>query len=445
MKRKKVIALFAVLIMAIGALGGCNGQEKSDQNKQESKVETDTKTGDKPYDGVKLTMQVENGLEPAGYEAVIELAKEKLGIEVAVETRSSGDEGNNIVKTRLASGDMADICVYSSGAMLAALNPGEYFIDMTDSEAASALDDNFIQAASVDGVLYGVPLSSSSFGGVMYNKDIYEKYDLQIPVTWDEFMENCDTIKEAGDTALIGSFGENWTSQVPFLVDNYELLQEEPDFPEKFTQGTVKYADSKAGVRSWEKLTELTPYYNADYLATNYNDACDMLVNGEGAHYIMTSAALRNIYTLYGDKVNDIGFFAYPGDEEDKTGVTIFTAAALYGNKDSDNVDAVKAFMEWWLSDEAIDAYVSKVLPDGPFHNGYQLPEDAFDAVKDSQKYIEEGRAVLAIEALSPVKGANCPALCQELGSGQSTPEETAKAYDEDCKKQAVQLGLDWK
>ena len=102
MKRKKVIALFAVLIMAIGALGGCNGQEKSDQNKQESKVETDTKTGDKPYDGVKLTMQVENGLEPAGYEAVIELAKEKLGIEVAVETRSSGDEGNNIVKTRLA-------------------------------------------------------------------------------------------------------------------------------------------------------------------------------------------------------------------------------------------------------------------------------------------------------------------------------------------------------
>ena len=43
MKRKKVIALFAVLIMAIGALGGCNGQEKPDQNKQESKVETDTK------------------------------------------------------------------------------------------------------------------------------------------------------------------------------------------------------------------------------------------------------------------------------------------------------------------------------------------------------------------------------------------------------------------
>ena len=52
---------------------------------------------------------------------------------------------------------------------------------------------------------------------------------------------------------------------------------------------------------------------------------------------------------------------------------------------------------------------------------------------------------MLAMEALSPVKGANCPALCQELGSGQSTPEETAKAYDEDCKKQAVQLGLDWK
>ena len=60
------------------------------------------------------------------------------------------------------------------------------------------------------------------------------------------------------------------------------------------------------------------------------------------------------------------------------------------------------------------------------------------------QKYFDEGKTALALEFLTPVKGANCPAICQELGSGQTTPEEAAKAYDEDCKKQAVQLGLNW-
>lgn len=42
-------------------------------------------------------------------------------------------------------------------------------------------------------------------------------------------------------------------------------------------------------------------------------------------------------------------------------------------------------------------------------------------------------------------KGTNCEYICSEVATGQSTAEEAAKAYDEDCKKQATQLGLDWK
>ena len=44
---------------------------------------------------------------------------------------AGGAEADNIVKTRLASGDMADLLIYNSGALLSALNPGEYFIDIS--------------------------------------------------------------------------------------------------------------------------------------------------------------------------------------------------------------------------------------------------------------------------------------------------------------------------
>lgn len=446
MKQRKLIALFLASVMVMGSFVGC-GENAKESSEETGKVSTQEKTEDdgEKKEEVTLTMLIDNGTEPDGYEAVLALAEEKLGIHVEVEVRPGGDEGDNIVKTRLASGDMADLCVYNTGSLLSALNPSEYFIDMTDSGVASTFDDAFTKAASVDGVLYGVPFGSSSAGGVMYNKEIYEKYNLEVPETWDEFKHNLDVLKDAGETALIGSFGESWTAQVPYLADNYSVVQQDPDFPAGFTEGTKKYATSEAGLRSWEKLEETTPYYNEDYLATNYNDACDMLVNGDGAHYIMLTMALRNIYTLYGDEVNKIGFFPIPGDTKEQTGLTVWASGAIYGNKNSGKVEDIKRFMEFWVSDEAIDTYVDKVLPDGPYHNGYELPDTAYDAVRvDMQKYFDEGKTVLALEFMTPVKGANCPAICQELGSGQTTAKEAAKAYDEDCKKQAVQLGLGW-
>lgn len=58
--------------------------------------------------------------------------------------------------------------------------------------------------------------------------------------------------------------------------------------------------------------------------------------------------------------------------------------------------------------------------------------------------YIETGLTGMAMEFQTAVKGSNAASICQELGSGQTTAEEAAGKYDDDCKKQAVQLGLDW-
>ena len=63
---------------------------------------------------------------------------------------------------------------------------------------------------------------------------------------------------------------------------------------------------------------------------------------------------------------------------------------------------------------------------------------------KDMQKYFDEGHTAPALEFLTSVKGPNCEQITQEVGSGQTTGEEAAAKYDDDCKKQALQLGLNW-
>ncbi len=94
----------------------------------------------------------------------------------------------------------------------------------------------------------------------MYNKSLYEKYNLQVPDTWEDFMNNCKTLKDAGETAVIGSFADSWTTQVVFLGDNANVMAQDPEFADKLSKGTTTYSENEYALRSFEKITDLTEY-----------------------------------------------------------------------------------------------------------------------------------------------------------------------------------------
>lgn len=99
--------------------------------------------------------------------------------------------------------------------------------------------------------------------------------------------------------------------------------------------------------------------------------------------------------------------------------------------------------MEFYTSDEALDAFTEAQKPDGPYCiKGYELPEDSYDAVKQAQEYFDAGKVNVALEFQTAVKGTNCEYICSELATGQTTAEEAAQAYDDDCKNRL--RSLDW-
>ncbi len=399
-----------------------------------------------PYEGVTISILKDGDSADAGLEAVGALAKEKLGLEVVLEYRVSGSDGDNLVKTRLASGDMADILLYNTGSLLAALNPAEHFVDLSSMGFVDKIDDTFRGTVTIDNAVYGIPFASSQAGGVMYNKAVYAELGLSVPKTWEELLANCDAIAAAGKDAMIGSFADAWTAQVVFLGDNYNIIANDPSFAANFEAGTAKYATTPVGAQSFQKMADLTKYYNADYLATTTMDACAKLVSGEGAHWIMLTQMLTTMYTDYPESMDDIGVFGLPGDDPNNQGLTVWMPSGLYANKNSANVDAIMAFYELYLSDEALDAYAATSLPDGPYCvKGYALPDNAYKAVReDMQAYFDAGKTITALEFMTPVKGPACDRICLEVGSGQISAEQGASDYDEDCKKQALQLGLNW-
>ena len=439
MNKKRIISLMAIaaltgttIFSAVPAFAESTGAKDADGNwvKEEATI----------------TLGMGATASNTGMDAVMELAEETLGITIEKVIVPEGEDLDNWLKTNLASGSAPDIISYNTGAQLKSLNPSEYFADLSGYDFVDNLDGSFIEAASVDGKLYGVPAGSSQAGAIFYNKAIYEEYGLEIPKTWDEFIANCDVLKEAGETAIIGSYAEKWTTQVPLLADNYNVVAADPDFPAEFEAGDAKYATTPEALRSWEKLEQSAQYFNSDYMATSYDDGCDMIVNGDGAHWIMLTQAFSNIVDLYGDEVNNIGVFAMPGDDADTNGLTVWMPGALIANKNAENLDAVLRFLDFFVSTEAMDAYTGAQSVNGPMCvKGYELPESTPEAIRvDLQKYFDEGNTAPAMEFMCSVKGSNCPSICQELGSGQTTAEEAAAKYDDDCYKMAVQLGIDW-
>ena len=60
-----------------------------------------------------------------------------------IENRAGGAEGDNIVKTRLATGEMADIFQYNSGSLFQALKPEQTLADLSDMPNAGNISDSF--------------------------------------------------------------------------------------------------------------------------------------------------------------------------------------------------------------------------------------------------------------------------------------------------------------
>ena len=391
---------------------------------------------------VVITLLFDNGQALNGFNAVAKVAEKKFNIKLEMEIRPGGKEGENIVKTRLATGDMADIFGYNSGSLFLALNPSEYCVDLSNEPFMTRLDETYKNTVSENGKVYGVPCSSTQAGAWLYNKKVYADLGLKVPNTWAELIANAKTIKATGIDPIIGSYKDAWTSQLIFLSDHYNVLQQYPNFPEEYTAGKVKYATNKAALRSWEKLHESNAYLNKDYLATTYDMALEMLVEGKGAMYPMLTQALSYIFEIYPDEIDNIGVFAQPGDFG-TSGLTVWMPVSFYVNKNSKNIDKIKEFLDFYVSEEAIAIYSKEIKPDGPYAiKGIALPEDIYAGVLEMIPYFDSGRTAPALEFQSPVKGSSAEQICVQCGANIKTAVECAESYDKDVRKQAIQLGL---
>ena len=371
---------------------------------------------------------------------------ENPDIKIEIETHPGGGEGDNLVKTRLATGDMPDVFRYNAGSLFRALNPPETMLDLTNDPFRPTCIDSFKPVVSVDGKVYGVPEEAAMGGGILYNKKIYADLGLSVPKSWAEFMANNEKIKAAGKAPVIQTFGDTWTSQLFVLADYYNVQAAVPDFAEKYTANQAKYATTPAALKGFQRQEEVFKAgdLNEDFAAAKFDDGLRMVATGEGAHYPMLTFAIGGIAQNYPDNLKDVGFFAMPGDDAASNGLTVWMPAAVYIAKTTQHPEEAKRFVAFIASTKGCDIRSAANGATGPYLiKGCTLPANVPPAVADLLPYFQkDGATAPALEFLSPIKGPALEQITVEVGSGIRPAADGAALYDEDVKKQAQQLGL---
>ncbi|MEN2742575.1 extracellular solute-binding protein [Microbacterium sp. X-17] len=391
------------------------------------------------------------GNDPASTKFANDLAtsfhKANPQITVKVETRPAGTDGDNLIKTRLSTGDMNDVFLYNSGSLFQALHPDTQLQPLTDESWVKDITDDFKKTVSTSKGTYGAPTGTTFDGGIMYNKKVYEKLGLSVPKTWSDFISNSEKIKAAGIVPVIQSYGDTWTSQLFVLGDFANVNASDPKWADDYTanKSNAKYSKQPAlaGFTHTQEVFD-KGLMNKDYASLTNVNALKMLATGEGAQYPMITTVISNVLQSNPDNINDIGYFAMPTDSGEPH-ATVWEPGGAYIPKTStgDKLAAAKKLVAFINSPTGCDIQNSAGTPAGPFAiSTCKVPDSAPALVKDELKYQDDKKTGLALEFLSPIKGPNLEKILIQVGSGISTAQQGAGLYDQDVKAQAQQLGI---
>lgn len=397
-----------------------------------------------------ITFLVDNSpasVQPAQALATAFMAKNP-GIKVSITTRPGGTDGDNLIKTRLATGSMPDVFLYNSGSLFQQISPAR-FLQPLPSNITAKVKPTYYPQVSVGGKVYGVPFGTAFGGGVLYNRPIFAKLKLSVPTTWAQFIADAQKIKASGVPPVIQTYGgtDTWTSQLLVLGDYHNVAATDPSFAAKYTANKAKFATTPAALEGFQHLQQIHDLglENQDYAsATNVQGLKDV-ATGAGAMYPMLSAVVGTIQQNNPSDVNNVGFFAIPGPSAATDGLTTWAPAGLYipASTKGANLTAVEQFLAFVATPAACAIQTKANPPTGPYLvDGCTLPASVAQVTKDVSAYYDANKQSPALEFLSPVKGPNLENFTVEVGSGIVSATKGAALYDQDVTKQAQQLGL---
>ena len=300
------------------------------------------------------------------FENAVKAYEESTGNKVNDGSATSNEEWKAKVLTDFETGSEPDVLFYFTNADAEPFIGAGKVVSLEEIRAeypdyAGNMKDSMI-AVAADGKQYAVP-SSGYWENMFVNKKVLEDCGVAVPgpdYTWDQFLADCETIKEAGYTPIACSLVEVPHYWFEFTVMNNGTVENHLDVPAA--------ADDAAAAKWAAGLNDIKALYEAGFFPANTLTASDAetveLFNSGEAAFLIDGSWKVGYFTENAEDLNDFAIAYVPGKGERSAseaigGISMGYFITTKAWNDPDKREAAVEFVSQLTSDETLSTFVT--------------------------------------------------------------------------------------
>lgn len=386
MKTKQLLSM--VLLTTVGTLSACgstsstsSSSSASSQTVENSSTAESSASGGSSADiSGTLTLAANTDTDEEWQQIIEKFNAVYPDVTVEVSTFDDYTALNQNVQAAHQAGDDFDLVTVNHVDTLSFIKGGLLMplTDITDRDGIdvdSIIMGNLEDMGKLGDVQYTIPIDTDT-RVMLVNKDVFDKYDLEVPTTMDEMLEAGKVISEAnqGDYVFTdemctnGDYFSTYETGIFLQSCGGQLYTVDDDGKATATIDTDEFRDYLTFI------TELLPYMPAD--CTTNNDARSAFLEGNIGMYTFGPWEYSDM------DLDSLGFnYELTLVPAGKAGSVSTSGGFQIGvGADSDNADAALAFIEFMLQDAECMSIIGE--------SGLPTVESAYDeGVFADEKY----------------------------------------------------------
>lgn len=448
MRRDKLtIGLIVCLLLAL-VLPGCDGNKSSNAAGDSGTSGSKDTVNGTPAPKVTITMM---HLWPAASSAqqnklveqiIDEYENEHPNITIKQEVLEN-EQYKSKLKVLSASNELPDVGITWAAGFMEPYVKGGLFAPLDDILSGDQLKDKFVagttEAYTLGGQTYALPIELN-ISPIYYNKEIFAKYNLQVPDTYEELKQVVKTLTYNGVAPIALGNKDRWTGSLWYMYLADRIAGS--DTLKKATNGTGSFEDPGLiqAAAEVQTLVDMNAF-NKGFNGLSNDEGKSEFVNEKAALYLTGTWELPNFTTnpdisqAFKDKV---GFFKFPTVAGGKGNINSWVGGpgvGLFVSEASKVKQEAKAFVEYFVSKWGEDSVTTAgVIPatkvDTTNSNLPQLYVDLLNELNNASSI-----TLFADVQMKPNAAQVHLDMIQALFAKAVTPEEFAAKHKEAAEK----------
>ncbi|MGN0776457.1 MAG: ABC transporter substrate-binding protein [Candidatus Ventricola sp.] len=326
----------------------------------------------------------------------------------------------------LSSGETPDIIIGKAQDIQAFYPTGA--LGVFPQTLGEHLTPEAVQAGTADGKLYGL-VYNQLYQGVLYNKNIFYRYNFEVPGTQEELAAIVERLNRVGVTPFAAHFQETWyTGNILMQLAIGDVFSADPQWGDRLRAGEVSFTEEP--YRSCaERVVEQYRNTWPDALKVTQSESDLRFAGEEAAMYLSGSWSFQALQSVAPHR--KIGIFPYPNESGDarlisEPNITFMKGAATAHDALIDDIFAML------LADEGLAQTVCAFTQTDTCLRDVQV--DSLAMIReDIERYRREGRIVSASIGNNQLIWAfqyDCAELLLSHLRGETTLENVLEQWD---------------